>query len=315
MSSAHEESLCMARSPSAKPPSVHGPLPVRDPRERDRSSEPPARRLIVNADDYGLTTGVSAGIREAHQHGIVTTCTAMMNQRAAVAELRRAQAECPQLGLGVHLVLTAGQPLRPARSVPTLVDAAGRFPRHHEVPALLARLDSTQLRDEWRLQIETFLATGAALDHLDSHHHISYTDDKLLAVMLALAAEYRVPVRLPLAPSAASGLVGVTTPAVVATLERAGVPLGPRHPDGLIASFMREGATGEHLAHIIGALPAGDIELMTHPGYVDDELRALSSYTEPRQDELALLTAPAVRRLLAERGVALISFASLMPAA
>ncbi len=74
----------------------------------------PAIRLIVNADDYGLTAGVSAGIREAHQSGIVTSTTAMMNLPGVVEDLRLALETCPGLGLGAHLVLTAGGPLRPA---------------------------------------------------------------------------------------------------------------------------------------------------------------------------------------------------------
>ena len=77
------------------------------------------KRLIVNADDYGRTRGVSAGIREAHLHGIVTSTTAMMNFPGVQADLARACDDCPQLGLGVHLVLTAGRPLRPAENVPT----------------------------------------------------------------------------------------------------------------------------------------------------------------------------------------------------
>ncbi len=65
-------------------------------------------RLIVNADDYGLTPGVGLGTRQAHREGIVTTATAMMNMPYAAVELQRAHEEVPTLGLGVHLTLTAG---------------------------------------------------------------------------------------------------------------------------------------------------------------------------------------------------------------
>jgi predicted glycoside hydrolase/deacetylase ChbG (UPF0249 family) len=71
-------------------------------------------RLIVNADDYGRTPGVSRGIREAHRRGIVTSTTCMMNMPAVVDDIALALEETPRLGLGVHLVLTSGRPLLPA---------------------------------------------------------------------------------------------------------------------------------------------------------------------------------------------------------
>ncbi|HCS39550.1 MAG TPA: hypothetical protein DIW44_08195 [Anaerolineaceae bacterium] len=81
-----------------------------------------SKRLIVNADDYGHTHGVSQGIRLAHLRGIVTSTTAMMNYRGAEDDLRKATHECPRLGLGLHLVLTSGNPVLPVEKVPDLVD-------------------------------------------------------------------------------------------------------------------------------------------------------------------------------------------------
>src|SRR5262245_45515696 len=85
------------------------------------------RKLILNADDYGKTAGVSAGLRESHMRGIVTSTTTMMNMPDAENALREARTQCPKLGLGVHLVLTTGLPLLPAASVPSLIDDQGRF--------------------------------------------------------------------------------------------------------------------------------------------------------------------------------------------
>ncbi|MBA3075615.1 MAG: ChbG/HpnK family deacetylase [Anaerolineae bacterium] len=86
-----------------------------------------SKRLIVNADDYGHTRGVSQGIRLAHLRGIVTSTTAMMNYPGAVDDLRMAVKECPRLGLGLHLVLTSGRPVLPAEKVPDLVNLEGKF--------------------------------------------------------------------------------------------------------------------------------------------------------------------------------------------
>ena len=78
------------------------------------------KRLIVNADDYGHSPGICLGIREAHLEGIVTSTTAMMNRPLAPAELTVAARTCPNLGVGVHLVLTAGKPVLAAEKVASL---------------------------------------------------------------------------------------------------------------------------------------------------------------------------------------------------
>ena len=87
-----------------------------------------AIRLIVNADDYGRTPGVSRGIRQAHLRGIVTSTTAMMNMPAIEEDLQAALEETPELGLGVHLVLTCGAPLSPSGRVSTIAGGMRRFP-------------------------------------------------------------------------------------------------------------------------------------------------------------------------------------------
>ena len=129
------------------------------------------KQLIVNADDYGRTASVSAGIRQAHLRGIVTTTTAMMNMSSVGNDIRLALAECPRLGLGVHLVLTAGRPVLPSERVPSLAASDGSFYKLPQMIAILQKLNPAELRAEWRAQIEKFLRTGAMLDHLDSHHH------------------------------------------------------------------------------------------------------------------------------------------------
>ena len=71
------------------------------------------KRLIVNADDFGRSPGINRGILEAHLRGIVTSTTVMVNCPAAALGLERALAEAPDLGIGLHITLTAGRPLSP----------------------------------------------------------------------------------------------------------------------------------------------------------------------------------------------------------
>ena len=68
----------------------------------------PARRLIVNADDFGRSPGVNQGVLEAHVRGIVTSATVMVLETSAARGIREAAERAPRLSLGLHFVITGG---------------------------------------------------------------------------------------------------------------------------------------------------------------------------------------------------------------
>ena len=145
-------------------------------------------RLIVNADDYGHTAGVSAGIREAHLQGIVTSTSAMMNRPAVVEALTAAAQCCPRLGIGVHLVLTSGFPVLPSECVQSLLGSNHKFFGEEGFIEHLPEINLDEVWAEWSAQVEKFVAvTGHWPDHLDSHHHSSYFTPALFEMMLKLA--------------------------------------------------------------------------------------------------------------------------------
>ncbi len=257
-------------------------------------------RLIVNADDYGLTAEVSRGIRDAHLHGIVTSTTCMLNLPATAGEIAKALQQTPGLGLGVHLVLTAGRPLGAPETIPSLCTEDGRFHRLAALQDRIGSIDPAEAEREWRTQIAAFrAAAGRAPTHLDSHHHSSYFTPELFEVMLKLARELGCAIRLP----------GDTlmSPQHRELLEA----FAPPCADTLFTGFYSDGATADSLAGWIASLPDGTHELMTHPGYCDAELEALSSYARPRDHERILLTSPTLPAALRERGVELIHFGEL----
>jgi predicted glycoside hydrolase/deacetylase ChbG (UPF0249 family) len=268
-------------------------------------------RLIVNADDYGHTPGVSAGIRESHLRGIVTSTTCMMNMLDAEAALRQAAQECPRLGLGVHLVLTTGTPLLNVSQVDSLVDGNQSFPGESEMIARLASLDLAQVRAEWQAQVERFVAiTGHAPDHLDSHHHISYLSPGLFEIMLELAREYRCAIRFPTGETAEDMLSDFPPAYAQECLERNArlaqefqVP----HPDHFLKSFYGEDATRIALHNLLANLPEGVTEIMCHPGYVDQELLNTSTYHLGRANELSILTDPRILELIRENNIELVN--------
>jgi len=146
------------------------------------------RRLIVNADDFGLTRGVSAGILTAHRHGIVTSTTVLVTadvDRGALAAARDAG-----LGMGLHVNLTLGRPLTNARS---LVDASGRFVRDARRAAQRAAVKDVER--EVGAQIDKFLTlVRRGPTHLDTHHHVGL-HEPVTGVVLAAAKRLGVPVR------------------------------------------------------------------------------------------------------------------------
>lgn len=247
------------------------------------------RRLIVNADDLGRTHGINTGIFEAHRNGIVTSATAMVNY-AQVNEAATMAKEHPRLGIGLHVALTGGVTALPKDRVPSLVDAAGRLPAKPEGHA-------TPAPDELKAEIEAQYARfveifGRRPTHFDSHHH-SHRRPDVYAVLTALAAKERIPVRN------AGGMKD--------DLRSRGL----RTTDAFDETFFDDGASVEHLIRIVRGLQSGSTELMCHPAHEDAELAGTSSYAAVRVRELAILTDPLVREAVEGAGVELISFAAL----
>ena len=248
-----------------------------------------AKILIVNADDFGLTAGVSRGILEAHRTGIVTSTTLLVNRAIPPAQVE--ELKTSGLGVGVHLNLTLGTPVADPKRVPSLVDREGRFVRDANEAAARATVDEARI--ELGTQIDAFRRImGRFPTHLDTHHHVGRLPP-VLELVLDFARALRVPVR-----------------SQDAQVRRAARALGLRTPDhfmgesGPDAYWSRERVL-EHLA----ALPAGLSEFMTHPGYFDEDL-AYSRYGRQRETELAGLTDPEVRQAAARHGIRLAHFGS-----
>ena len=269
-------------------------------------------RLIVNSDDYGRSAEISRGVREAHQRGIVTSTTAMMNFPTAAADIIIAQSETPRLGIGVHLVLTSGRPILPAERVPSLVDANGVFHSARAIVAKRHELKIEEVRAEWTAQIERYVvAAGRMPTHLDSHHHSSYFSEALFQTMLELAQQVGNTIRLPMVLGRPESMTGFPSEILGPLQEYAPRLLSsfkPRRADMFYSTFYDETATVDNLLSIIQNLEEGVNELMCHPGYVDSDLAASSVYNRQRETELGVLTDPRVRAAIQQRGIELINF-------
>jgi predicted glycoside hydrolase/deacetylase ChbG (UPF0249 family) len=245
------------------------------------------RRLIVNADDWGLTRGVSEGILAAHRHGIVSSTTVLATaalDRELVARLRDSG-----LGLGLHVNLTLGAPLTRGRS---LVDGDGRFVRDARRAA--ARATAADVRAEVEAQVQRFESTlKRRPTHLDTHHHVGL-HPPVREVVLDVARALGVPVRSQDATARAR--------ARAARLRTPDHFFGESGPD----AYWSVDRTIRHLRE----LPAGVSEFMCHPGWFDADL-AYSRYGRQREVELIGLGTPSARAAAAALGITVCTFADL----
>ncbi len=277
-----------------------------------------SRKLIVNADDFGRSPGVSRGILHAHRAGIVTSTTVMINQPSINSQLKEAVA-CTDLGVGLHLVFSVWRPILPAEAISSLVDRDGFFLSQHDLWARAEETSTSHLHAEFRAQVERFVTcAGRMPDHLDCHHFV-HLYPPFFQVYADLAAELGLPLRVPFPPETdfqqavstlpylegfPEGLVRgmiVTDSALIEARRLA-------HPDHFISTFFgHESLTLDNLLHLLHTLPDGVSELMCHPGYVGPAL-ASSTYRQERETELKLLTHPEVRACVDRCGIELVSF-------
>lgn len=272
-----------------------------------------ARYLIVNADDFGLSESVSRGIITAHRQGILTSTTYMTNFPWA-AEMAPLLAEAPDLGVGVHLNLTTGEPVLPPEQVPTLVDGRGTFIK--SMFHLLTRVEMSQVKAEWSAQVEKGIQLlGRRPTHLDTHRYLQGHPD-YAAVMIDIARTYSIPAVRCLYPGpdlALAQMYQSWNPArlLVERYLRRSAAMVAESGLACTRATIAGDFTKAQLPRLLERVQEGVTELVSHPGYVDDRLRSLSSMQEHREEELAALTDPGARQQVERLGITLVSFRHL----
>jgi chitin disaccharide deacetylase len=281
------------------------------------------RRLIINADDFGLTSGVNRGILQSHEHGVVTSTTLMacgekFDEAAALVS------QAPRLSVGCHVVLVDGTPVLPASRVSSLVgtNSPSRFRQSLMSFACLAatgRLDRAQIEAEVTGQITTLQATGIQVSHLDSHKH-THMFPAVLKGVLSAAKSCGIPaMRNPFEPLVFATLrhwkrqfqlklLQSFRARFSAMLAEAGVAT----PDGCVGIAATGGLSLETFQMLLENLPDGTWEFVSHPGYNDPDLDKIRTrLRDSRDKELAILTSPEVRELIQRQGIELISYREL----
>ena len=278
---------------------------------------PTRRTLIVNADDYGLTTGVSRAILRAHREGIVTSTSALALGPAFVATAPWL-ADVPELGVGAHLALVGEDPpLLSAKEIPSLVDGEGKLDlswRQFVRRAALGRVDIADVERELSAQLECIAAAvgRARITHLDTHQHL-HLWPPIGRLVLDLARRHDVH-----AVRGTSALGHGPKAAAVRGLGRRfaarATAAGVRVPDAFVG-FDDGGRTDtDRLVALIVDLartPAVTAEIGIHPGEHDDLDLARYEWGYRWGDELDALISPRARAVVDASGFTLGTFAAL----
>ena len=295
----------------------------------------PVRQLIVNADDFGLTSGVNRAIVEAHRDGVVSSTTLMANS-AAFDQAVEAARTFPELSVGCHVVLTDGAPVSPPGAVETLLAIRSSEPEkfYASLSAFAARatlggFDREQLVAEITAQIRKIQAAGLAVTHLDSHKHAHIFPEILIAMLRAAKICGVRAIRSPFVPMKAImaqefagkrvllkryGQVRVLN-TFAGRFRRLTERAGLRSPDGVIGMIETGVLDSVLLRQALTNLPEGTWELVCHPGYADSDLRAVHTrLIESREQERNLLTSPELKEFLEKQKIHLISYREFMDA-
>jgi chitin disaccharide deacetylase len=299
------------------------------------------RKLIINADDFGLTAGVNRGIVEAHNGGLVSSTTLMANGPAfddAVAAARSA----PRLSIGCHVVLVGGLPVSPPEAVDTLRAIRSAEPDRFysslsafAARAMLGGFDRDQLVGEVVAQIKKIQSAGIQVTHLDTHKHAHVFPEILVALLRAARICGVRAIRNPIVPVKAISsrlfkdkrelwkrysqvrILHTFSRQFRQRTKRAGL-LTPDGVVGVIETGTREtpgpasdGNFGYSslLRATLASLPEGTWEFVCHPGYNDDDLRAAGTrLLDSRDEERRLLTAADLRQFLDEQKIQVIGY-------
>ncbi len=261
-----------------------------------------ARLLIINADDFGMCHAISAGVARTLTAGIAQSTTLMVPCPWALQAMAWL-GEHPAIPFGVHLTVLSDAynyrwgPLSPRDNVPSLLNDAGGFHDFEHMPQLLAEANPAELEREFRAQIEAVLAAGLTPTHLDWHSLRLQGRNAIFDLMLRLAREYGLALR-------------VRGQSWIDHVQSLGLPAADY--DFLDSSMVPTPDKPARYAQLLHELPVGLSEWAVHPGVENDELRAIEPTSNGfRQADLDFLTSSEAPDIVAREGIILLSYAPL----
>jgi hypothetical protein len=296
------------------------------PQAADAGASLKRKRLIVNADDLGLSRGITDGILIAHQQGIVTSSSYMVNQPASEYAAERLR-DFPSLDVGIHLNLCQGKPVLPPGAVPSLVGSDGCFlpPSRMSRRLTLWRASPKEIFNEFCAQIDRMMAAGLTPSHADSHHRFHFYPAAAVAFERAVRSRGICRARAarkvfwPANGSASKAHAG-------SYFRRRGVYAyneflqkvlfrNLKLPDAGVAFHPAFRGNLQELPEAWNCtmrnMPAGTYEIWCHPGFPEAGFSETDRLSKQRVLEIKILTDPALGTNVRNAGIELTPFAQL----
>jgi len=271
-----------------------------------------ARRLIVNADDFGRSPSINEAVVRAHNDGILTSASLMVNEPACDAAVELARKN-PNLGVGLHLSLVCGRSALSVDRIPGLIDSKQVFSNNAVSSGMrfffLPRLKA-QLRDEMEAQFNKFQSTGLRLDHVNGHLNI-HLHPIVFAILMENAERWGIrhlrltsdPLALNFQLAEGNLFYRVSHGIIYKSLSKWARPKlaagGIRHTKSVFGLLQNARVDERFLTSLLPRLPQGDSELYSHPSLHDFK------------HELDALVSPRVRTSVRELGIQLIRYQDL----
>jgi predicted glycoside hydrolase/deacetylase ChbG (UPF0249 family) len=261
-----------------------------------------ARLLIINADDFGMCNAVNEAIFRTLKEGVVQSTTLMV-PCPWVSHAMRFLAGHPEIPFGVHLTAIGDsvnyrwRPLTSPEKVPSLVDPNGYFYNFEAMPAFLAQVRLDQLEVEFRAQIEAVLSAGLMPTHLDWHALRIGGRPDIVDLMIRLAKEYGLALR-------------VMGRASIEKVLSQGLPCNDY--DFLDSYLLDPVNKSSRFAQMLRGLPTGLSEWAVHPGLEDNELLAIEpNGKHERQADFDFLISQEAKDIVREEGIILLDYRDL----
>ena len=265
------------------------------------------RRILISADDFGLSEAVNEGIERAHREGILQAASLMVAGAAADDAVRRARA-MPGLRVGLHLVVIEGPAVLAPAVIPDLVDAGGQFPSDQLGLGLKYFFRPgvrRQLAAEIRAQFAAFAATGLHLDHANAHKHM-HLHPTVGRMLIGIGREFglravRIPAEPPAVMAACGEPAGLGARALyrwTKMLRRQAERAGMATNDHLFGIAWSGRMTAERLLRLAAHLPDGSSEIYFHPASRRDAIIDAVMPDYQHEAELAALLDPRVRQAM-----------------
>jgi predicted glycoside hydrolase/deacetylase ChbG (UPF0249 family) len=277
-----------------------------------------SRRVVVNADDFGITEGVNQAVAACFEAGSISSATLMVTAEAA-EDAAQIAGSLKRLGIGLHFNLTLGRPLSDPGHVGSLLVEGGCFASRLRllVRWLLGRLDVADIRRELTAQLEKFTDLGLDMTHIDSHQHV-HMIPPVFAAVSAHCRSQRLPMRMPwlgTTNAARPGLerrVRMTFLSAMIRRNTRNVGADLMMNRGFSSVFdicnsPREISRSVYVG-ILNSIDVAPFELMVHPAIVDDSLRKLTGICDYSEQEYEVLSKSSFLELSPSKDLHLVDY-------